>query len=61
MVRTIDKTFSFARKRDGVPGWGYLALRGMPDAPNRGERRGEIATYLERVVGGSEFRSNPEM
>jgi hypothetical protein len=58
---TIDKTFSFARKRDGVAGWGYLDLRGMPDAPNRGEQRGEIATYLERVGGGSEFRSNPEM
>jgi hypothetical protein len=58
---TIDKTFSFARKRDGVAGWGYLELRGMPDAPNRGETRGEIATYLERVGGGSEFRSNPEM
>jgi hypothetical protein len=58
---TIDKTFSFARKRDGVAGWGYLELRGMPDAPNRNEHRGEIATYLERVGGGSEFRSNPEM
>jgi hypothetical protein len=58
---TVDKTFSFARKRDGVAGWGYLDLRGMPDAPNRGEQRGEIATYLERVGGGSEFRSNPEM
>jgi hypothetical protein len=58
---TIDKTFSFARKRDGVGGWGYVELRGMPDAPNRGEQRGEIATYLERVGGGSEFRSNAEM
>jgi hypothetical protein len=58
---TVDKTFSFARKVDGAAGWGYLELRGMPDAPNRGETRGEIATYLERVGGGSEFRSNPEM
>ena len=58
---TIDKTFSFARKRDGASGWGYLQLQGMPDAPNRGEHRGEIATYLERVGGGSEFRSNSEM
>jgi len=58
---TIDKTFSFARKRDGVAGWGYLDLAEMPDAPNRGETRGEIATYLERVGGGSEFRSNEEM
>lgn len=58
---TIDKTFSLARKVDGSVGWGYLDLRGMPDAPNRGETRGEIATYLERVGGGSEFRNNPEM
>jgi hypothetical protein len=33
----------------------------MPDAPNRGETAGEIATYLERAGGGGEFRSNPEM
>ena len=58
---TIDKTFSFARKRDGAEGWGYINLRGMPDAPNQGEHRGEIATYFERVGGGGEFRNNPEM
>lgn len=58
---TIDKTFSFPRKVDGAAGWGYINLRGMPDAPNRGETDGEIATYLERVGGGGEFRSNPEM
>lgn len=58
---TVDSTFSFARKIDGAAGWGYLDLRGMPDAPNRGERKGEIATYLERVGGGSELRSNPEI
>jgi hypothetical protein len=58
---TIDKTFSFARKVDGAAGWGYIDLRGMPDAPNVGETRGEIATYLERVGGGSEFRNNDEM
>jgi hypothetical protein len=33
----------------------------MPDAPNLGESKGEIATYLERTGGGSEFRSNAEM
>lgn len=33
----------------------------MPDAPNKGESIGEIATYLERVGGGSEFRNNDEM
>ena len=58
---TIDNVFSFARKVDGAAGWGYIDLRGMPDAPNVGEQRGEIATYLERAGGGGEFRSNPEM
>ncbi len=58
---TIDKTFSFARKVDGAKGWGYINLKGMPDAPNMGEEKGEIATYFERVGGGGEFRSNPEM
>ena len=33
----------------------------MPDVPNHGEDAGEIATCLERVGGGGEFRSNPEM
>lgn len=58
---TIDKTFSFPRKVDGAEGWGYINLKGMLDAPNKGESRGEIATYLERVGGGSEFRNNEEM
>jgi hypothetical protein len=58
---TIDKTFSFARKVDGRQGWGYITLQGMHDVPNRGETIGEIETYLERVGGGDEFRSNSEM
>jgi hypothetical protein len=58
---TIDKTFSFARKVDGQQGWGYINLKGMPDAPNKGEQQGEIATYFARAGGGDEFRSNPEM
>ncbi|MCW1915267.1 hypothetical protein OJ996_16895 [Luteolibacter sp. GHJ8] len=58
---TIDKTFSFPRKMDGPAGWGYLDLKGMPDAPNKGETVGEIATYLARAGGGSEFRNNDEM
>jgi len=58
---SIDKTFSFPRKVDGAAGWGYIDLRAMTDAPNIGEMRGEILTYLERVGGGGEFRSNPEM
>ena len=58
---TIDKTFSFPRKVDGAVGWGYIDLKGMLDAPNIGESKGEIATYFERVGGGGEFRSNQEM
>lgn len=58
---TIDKTFSFPRKVDGATGWKYIDLKGMPDAPNKGEREGEIATYLRRVGGGGEFRNNAEM
>ncbi len=58
---TIDQTFAFPRKVTGADGWGYIDLRGMADAPNRGERKGEILTYLERVGGGNEFRENPEM
>lgn len=50
---TIDKTFSFPRKVDGADGWRYIDLKDMPDAPNAGEMRGEIATYLERVGGMS--------
>jgi hypothetical protein len=58
---TIEKTFSFARKVEGAAGWGYIRLQGMADAPTVGEQEGEIATYLRRVGGGSEFRDNPEM
>lgn len=58
---TIDKTFSFPRKVDGADGWGYINLKGMIDAPNKAEFTGEIATYLARVGGGSEFRNNDEM
>ncbi len=58
---TIDKTFSFARKREGATGWGYIRLRDMPDAPSQGETQGEILTYLARAEGGSEFRNNEEM
>ncbi len=58
---TIDKTFSLPRKVDGAAGWGYINLVGMPDAPTMGETLGEYATYLSRVGGGGEFRSNTEM
>ncbi|UTW46453.1 hypothetical protein KFE80_06130 [bacterium SCSIO 12696] len=58
---TIDKTFSFPRKLDGAAGYGYIDLTKIKDVPNRGETKGEFLTYFERVGGGGEFRSNPEM
>jgi hypothetical protein len=58
---TLDQTFSFPRKVDGVKGWGYQNLASQHDAPNRGETQGEFLTYFERVGGGDEFRQNTEM
>ena len=58
---TIDHTFALARKVDGAAGWGYIDTRGMHDAPNVSEPHGEIANYLARAGGGSEFRENTEM
>src|SRR5690606_3578365 len=58
---TIDGTFSMARKVTGAAGWGYIDLVGMPDAPSVSEPGGEIANYLARAGGGSEFRENAEM
>src|SRR5690606_31886358 len=34
---TIDSTFSYARKLIGAAGWGYINLKGMPDAPSISE------------------------
>ncbi|WP_417678281.1 hypothetical protein [Roseibium sp.] len=57
----IDQTWAFPRKKRGADGWGYIDYRAMTDAPNKGEEVGEILTYLKRVGGGDEFRSNTEM
>ncbi len=57
---TVDQTFAFARKLPGAAGWAMQDLRGIPDAPQLGHGKGEIATYLERVGGGDEFRANAE-
>lgn len=57
----IDQTWAFPRKKQGADGWGYIDYRAMTDAPNKGEDAGEILTYLKRVGGGDEFRSNTEM
>ena len=58
---TIDQTFSFPRKVTGRDGWGYINLKGMVDAPNKGQTEGEILQYLRLNGGGSEFRENDEM
>jgi hypothetical protein len=58
---TADQSFAFPRKLPGAPGWAYQDLRGIPDAPQVGHARGEIATYLDRARAGDEFRSNAEM
>jgi hypothetical protein len=58
---TIDHVFAFGRKVEGPRGFGYVNLRAMKDTPALGSTEGEILTYLRRVGGGSEFRSNEEM
>ena len=58
---TIDQTFAFPRKITGKAGWGYIDLKGMKDAPSRGQKEGEILQYLQVNGGGNEFRENTEM
>ncbi|PKI13990.1 hypothetical protein [Colwellia sp. 12G3] len=58
---TIDQTFAFPRKITGRAGWGYINLKGMKDAPSKGQQEGEILQYLQVNGGGNEFRENMEM
>ncbi len=58
---TIDQTFAFPRKVTGRAGWGYVNLKGMRDAPSKGQQVGEILQYLQINGGGNEFRENQEM
>ena len=58
---TIDQTFAFPRKVTGKAGWGYINLKGMKDAPSKGQQEGEILQYLQVNGGGNEFRENMEM
>lgn len=58
---TIDQTFAFPRKVTGKAGWGYINLKGMKDAPSKGQKVGEILQYLQVNGGGNEFRENQEM
>lgn len=58
---TVDHTFTLPRKVPGMDGWRYQDLAGIQDVPQLGHDRPEVLTYLERVRGGDEFRSNGEM
>lgn len=58
---TADQSFAFPRKVPGAAGWAYQDIRGIPDVPQVGHARGEVAVYLERARAGDEFRSNTEM
>lgn len=58
---TVDQTFAFARKLPGAEGWKPQDLRGMHDAPQAGHDAPEYLTYMQRVKGGDEFRTNDEM
>jgi hypothetical protein len=58
---TVDQTFSFPRKLPGAPGWARQTLVGLQDIPEAGQTDPEILTWLRRVGGGDEFRSNTEI
>ena len=62
--RTIDNTFSYARKLDAPDGgWFHWdrdrPLAAMPD-PKGANGKGEYATYLKLNQAGDEFRANDE-
>lgn len=58
---TVDQTFTLPRKAPGLDGWRYQELAGLQDTPQLGHDTPEVLTYLRRVRGGDEFRSNTEM
>lgn len=58
---TVDFTFSFARKVPGADGWRHQDLRGMVDRPQVGHDTPELVTYVSRVRGGDETRTNDEL
>jgi hypothetical protein len=58
---TVDQTFAFPRKVPGAGGWRVQDPRGIPDRPQIGHTEPEYTTYLARVGGGDELRSNDEI
>ena len=65
--KTIDNTFSYARKDDdrkrayGWYPWSPEAPIGAFPDPIRADGKGEYATYLARNGAGDEFRANVEL
>ena len=65
--RTVDNTFSYARKQDapdrayGWYPWSQKAPIGAFPDPIRPDGKGEYATYLARNGAGDEFRTNVEL
>ncbi|HSW12372.1 MAG TPA: hypothetical protein VLI06_05990 [Solimonas sp.] len=58
---TADQTFAFPRKLPGAEGWKPQTLVGQRDVPQWSHPMPEVLTYLQRVGGADEFRSNDEM
>jgi len=58
---TADQTFAFPRKLPGAGGWRTQTLVGQKDVPQWGHAAPEVLTYMQRVRGADEFRSNEEM
>lgn len=58
---TIDQSFALPRKVPGADGWRPQDLRGLHDRPQLGHVDAEVLTYVRRVGGGDETRSNDEL
>lgn len=58
---TVDQTFAFPRKLPGGGGWQPQSLAGQKDVPQWDHAEPEVLTYMRRVRGADEFRSNEEM
>lgn len=58
---TADQTFALPRKLPGAKGWHPQTLVGQKDVPQWSHPAPEVLTYMKRVRGADEFRSNDEM
>lgn len=58
---TADQTFALPRKLPGAEGWRAQSLVGQKDVSQWSHAAPEVLTYMRRVRGADEFRSNDEM